>query len=281
MVGFRMSAPLVSVVVPMHNAAATIEGAVASLLQQTWRPMEIIIVDDGSSDDSVAIVERIKNPCVRVFRQPHGGVAKALNLGCSHAHGIYVARLDADDVAHPERLTVQVHYLERHADVGLVGSYARLETSDGRTYQFQPPTQDHSLRRYLLWDNPFVHSSVMFRYAAYREAGGYPEGPNEDYRLWIRMACRWKLAVIPRVLVTYRVLPHSYSRRPRAWALRARLDAQLEAARLLGRWWEAIPPLAATCGAYMLARAYGPADAAVGTLTRRITAHARGIQKLR
>lgn len=245
--------PLVSIVIPMYDAATTVEEAVRSLLTQTYDSIEVVVVDDGSRDRSVEIVRRMADPRLRIAPQEHRGLVPALVRGCAEAEGEYVARLDADDVTYPERIAAQTAYLEKHDEIGLLGTWASLCDEDGRTWSFEPPPNDAALRRYLLRDNPFVHSTVMFRKQAYSDAGGYADGPNEDYRLWIRMARAWKIAILPDVLVMHRLRRASHSgSTPRSAALRARLAAQWDAARLLGPWSGAIPALATTCGTYAL-----------------------------
>ena len=240
-------APLVSIVMPVFNAAGTIGEAMRSLVQQTYGHLEILVVDDGSADESAAIAAAFADDRIVVIRQPHAGLVSALRAGYARARGDYIARLDADDVARPDRIATQVAYLDAHPHVGLLGSHARIVWPDGREQVFEPPTADQALRRYLLWDSPFIHSSVVFRRSAYETAGGYTPGPNEDYRLWVQIARSWSLAVIPEVLVAHRIRLTSHSRSvSRRDALRARLAAQWEAARFLGPWSRALPALAAT-----------------------------------
>jgi glycosyltransferase involved in cell wall biosynthesis len=248
--------PLVSVVVPVFNAADTIAAALQSLLRQANANMEILVVDDGSDDGSAVIAAALRDDRIVVIRRDRGGLVGALRAGCERARGSYVARLDADDVAAPDRIAAQVAYLEVYPHVGLLGTHARIVWPDGREQIFQPPPVDEALRRYLLWDNPFVHSSVMFRRAVYDRTGGYTPGPNEDYRLWIQMARHASLAVLPRVLVTHRIRDTSYSRSMRrSAALRARLAAQWQAATTLGPWHRALPALAVTGASLTLATA--------------------------
>ena len=270
--------PLVSVVVPVFNAASTVVEAIESILSQTCGPLEVVIVDDGSQDESVQVVRQIKDTRVVLLRQQHRGVVSARNIGCAAARGEFIAPLDADDLAHQRRLAMQVAYLLEHPMVGLVGTWALLCHEGGGKQVFTPPAADAALRRYLLWDNPFIHSSVMFRREAFRQAGGYPPGTNEDYRLWVRIARRWQIAVVPEVLVTHRVRSTSLSRTmPRAAALRARLVGQWEAARLLGPWWQAAPALMVTGVVYLAAVLGAGLDGAVGQFVRRIGGRWRGI----
>ncbi|MDR7419935.1 MAG: glycosyltransferase family 2 protein [Armatimonadota bacterium] len=255
--------PLVSVVMPVYNAADTVEDAVRSLLRQTYANLEVVVVDDGSTDRSAALVEAMGDTRVRILKLEHGGIVRARNAGCAEARGLYLAVLDSDDIAHERRIAAQVEYLERRPTVGLLGTYARFVYDDGAERVFAPPVDDRALRRYLLWDNPFVHSSVMYRKQAFEDAKGYTPGPvaNEDYRLWIEMARSWKLGMIPEVLVTYRVRGSSASRAShRRLLLRARLAAQWRAAAVLGPWSQALPALTATSVAYVLHGVGGPLE---------------------
>lgn len=273
---------LVSVVMPVYNAADSVEEAVRSLLLQTYRRLEIIVVDDGSVDRSAAVVTKLADTRVKILRRDHHGLVAALNHGCASAEGYYVARLDADDVACPTRIAAQVEYLDRHPAVGLLGTWVRFEGEGERAWRFAPPVSDRALRRYLLWDNPFVHSSVMFRRDVYRHAGGYVEGPNEDYRLWITMARNCTMAVLPDVLVTHRIRRASHSRSAaRDAVLRHRLKAQWDAARLLGPWPLAIPPLAITTAGYLLARLAGRRAQPVREPSLGRAARFRGIRPIR
>jgi glycosyltransferase involved in cell wall biosynthesis len=265
---------------PVYNGADMIEDSVRSLLAQTYDRLEILVVDDGSTDASIAIVEDLRDPRVRVLRRNHEGLVKTLNYGCAQAEGEYIARLDADDVAHERRMAAQVTYLEEHAEVGLLGTWAKIVSEDGEEGTFEPPVADLALRRYLLWDNPFIHSSVIFRRGAFREAGGYPEGLAEEYRLWIRMARSWKVAMLPEVLVTHRIHRASYTRRQRrAAALRGRFKAQWEAARTLGPLHQAIPALGVTGSAYVLALLGGRPETTAKSFVRGLSRRSRGFRE--
>ena len=162
---------------------------------------------------------------------------------------------------------------------GLLGTWAELASDGGKAWEFRPPVSDQALRRFLLWDNPFIHSSVMFRRAAYRQAGGYTAGVNEDYRLWVRIAASWRIGVLPEVLVSHRVHAASLSHgMDRATALRARFVGQREAARVLGPWPRAILALGATAGAYVLAGFGAGIEGRVRHLVRRAGRRLRGLR---
>jgi glycosyltransferase involved in cell wall biosynthesis len=205
-----MSSPQVSVVLPVRNGERFLAEAVASVLAQTLTDFELIVVDDGSTDASGAIVEGIADPRVTVLRQAPRGLVAALTTGLAHASAEYVARMDADDVSEPPRLERQLDLLEKRPDVGMVATWVTVVDEDGRELRREvlPPAHEDLVRRLLL-RNPFQHGSVVLRRTALEAAGGYRTdyGANEDYDLWRRLAQRWKLACLPETLYRYRVHP--------------------------------------------------------------------------
>ncbi len=190
----------VSVVLPVRNGEAFLAEAIESVLAQTLGDLELIVVDDGSTDESAEIANRF--PRVTVLRQEPLGLVAALNHGIAQSSAPYVARMDADDIALPERLERQVAFLAANPRAGLVA--CGVEVIDGETMLL--PGEDAALRRRLLLRNPFTHGSVIIRRAALDAAGGYrPDyGANEDYDLWRRLARSWELAALPEVLYRYR-----------------------------------------------------------------------------
>lgn len=271
--------PLVSIVMPVYNAGKTVESATRSLLAQTFERLEIIVVDDGSVDESRQALERIRDPRIVLIRQEHQGIVPALNKGCARARGTYIARLDADDIAHEGRIASQTAYMDEHPEVGLLGTWATFENEERSLGVFAPPSSDRALRRYLLWDNPFVHSTVMFRREAFENAGGYRARMNEDYRLWVRIARSWKIAVLPEVGVIHRIRGTSLSRQVRRIdALRGRLSCQWEAAIILGPWFRALPALGVTLGAYLLALVGMGPQSTAGWAMKSSTGRMRGFR---
>jgi glycosyltransferase involved in cell wall biosynthesis len=189
-------------------------GAVESILAQTFRDLELIVVDDGSTDGSAALLARYADPRLRVIRQGPSGLTVSLNRGFRLAHGSLLARLDADDRAVPERLARQVAYLEAHPEVGLLGTGAVEVSPEGETLgTYIPPLADADIRRTLIRRNPLVHSSVMMRREAWERAGGYDEAlaVAQDYDLWLRMSRLTRLANLPEPLVLRRLRPDRVS----------------------------------------------------------------------
>jgi glycosyltransferase involved in cell wall biosynthesis len=200
--------PPISVLMCVYNGAPLVGQAVASVLAQTHGDLELIVVDDGSTDGTPDVLAAVADPRLRVQHQTRTGLTRALNRALAVARGPLVARLDADDVALPERLARQRAFLAAHPEVGLLGTAAREEDpGGGRPRIVQPPTADAALRRALIRANPFVHSSVMVRRELLERAGGYDErlAVAQDYDLWMRLARLTGLANLSDVLVVRRL----------------------------------------------------------------------------
>ncbi len=210
--------PAVSVVLPVYNGADYVAGAVQSILDQSWRDFELIVIDDGSTDDSAREVARLHDPRIRFLRQANRGLAATLNRGISLASGRYIARQDHDDLSHPERLEKQVWHLEANPACTMVGTCAEIWNQKGPTGRtLSHPAQSPLLKLELLFNNPFVHSSVMIRRDVLLEVGGYSEDPDrqppEDYELWSRLARGFEVGNLPETLLIYREVAGSMSRR--------------------------------------------------------------------
>jgi len=207
----------VSVLLPVYNSASYVAESIESILSQTWRDFELIILNDGSQDESASIIKKFNDPRVRYFEHENRGLAATLNRGIEISIGKYLARQDADDISKPERLAKQVKYLETHPACGLIGTWADIWTeSEPSNRALNHPAENEVLKLELLFDNPFVHSSVMMRKECLMELGGYTvdssRQPPEDYELWSRFARRYELANIPEPLVIYREVACSLSR---------------------------------------------------------------------
>jgi glycosyltransferase involved in cell wall biosynthesis len=203
-----MSAPFVSVVLPVRDGARYVAAAIGSVLEQTHHELELIVVDDGSADATATIVAGVADDRLRLLRQDAGGVAAALTRGLAASSGPYVARMDADDLSLPERVARQVAFLERRPSVGLVVSGVQLIDEAGKDLDVLVlPARDDALRRRLLLRNPITHGAVLMRREAVESAGGYRNdyGANEDYDLWRRIARDWELAAMPEILYRHRL----------------------------------------------------------------------------
>lgn len=204
---------LVSVLLPFRDAEDTLGDALRSILRQRDCTLEVIAIDDGSRDGSRAIVDAIGDPRVRVLESGGAGLVAALELGRRAARGAWIARMDADDVALPDRLAVQLRALVAAPRVGALG--ARVEL-------FSDEPIGEGMRRYVAWQNalqtpeehrrdlfveaPLCHPSVLLRRAALEDVGGWRAvGWAEDYDLWLRLdAAGWALAKVPEMLLRWR-----------------------------------------------------------------------------
>jgi glycosyltransferase involved in cell wall biosynthesis len=199
-----MGAPAVSVLMGVRDGAAWISRAVASVLSQTLTDLELVVVDDGSTDATAAILSGVRDSRLVVERQAQAGLTVALNRAVGRARSPLIARLDADDVALPARLERQRAFLQGHPEVGLLGTAARVVDASGRDVEItRPPEDDRAIRRALIRRNPFVHSSVMARRTLVSSVGGYDESfaVAQDYDLWLRLSAITRMANLAEPLV--------------------------------------------------------------------------------
>lgn len=206
--------PPISVIMPVRDGARWLGEAIASIQDQTLSDFELIIVDDGSADETPRIIgEHAKtDPRIRAMRQERLGLVAALNRGLAESRGWLIARLDADDRAHPQRLQRQSEYLERHPEIGLLGTWAdKIDEQGSVTGSLKPTTQPDELAALLTRTNPFLHSSIMLRKSLLQDVGFYRPAFQgaEDYDLWLRLSEVTKIANLPECLLQYRVHPAS------------------------------------------------------------------------
>jgi glycosyltransferase involved in cell wall biosynthesis len=211
--------PLVSVVLSVRNGGGDLPKSIETILTQTFVDLELIAINDGSTDETATVLDGIRDRRVRVFHQEKIGLAAALNRGISLARGRYIARQDHDDWARPTRIEKQVAFMEAHPDCGLVGTWAEIWVGDQATDRVHDhPTENAALQFELLFDSHFVHSSVMMRRSALDVVGLYTTDPArqppEDFDLWSRIARRYRVSNLPERLTIYREVPDSLSRQP-------------------------------------------------------------------
>jgi len=200
----------VSVVLPVRDGERFVHEALESVLRQTYSDLEVVVVDDGSTDGTGDVLAGLRDERLRVVRQEPTGLVAALQRGLAEARAPLVARMDADDVSEPERLERQVDLLARRPRVGMAATWVAVIDEDGRELRREVlPSAHQDLARRLLLRNPFQHGSVLLRREAIEAIGGYRAdyGANEDYDLWRRLARSWELACVPEVLYRYRVHP--------------------------------------------------------------------------
>jgi glycosyltransferase involved in cell wall biosynthesis len=217
--------PLVSVVLPVFNGASTVARAIAGIRAQTLADWELIAVDDGSTDGTREILEDLgrEEPRLRVLGGPHAGIVGALTTGLAAAQGEFIARMDADDEAHPERLAEQVGFLRAPGgrEVGLVGCLVEFggdrQASAGYALHVDwinslLSPEEIAVNRFV--ESPLAHPSVMFRRELIARHGGYRSGDfPEDYELWLRwLAAGVRMAKVPRPLLRWNDPPARLSR---------------------------------------------------------------------
>lgn len=211
--------PRVSVILSVFNNQRWVESAVRSVLAQTFADFELICVDDGSTDRSAAILERLasEDARIRIIAQPNGGVASAGNAGLFAARGDLIARLDSDDIALPERLAKQVAFMDAYPNVALLGTDYALIDDAGRFLTIHHQPQDNStLQDWLLSGLiPIAHTSCMYRRDPAIRIGGYDFDfqSAEDLDLYLRLGEIGAIACLSEVLTHYRQHEESISER--------------------------------------------------------------------
>lgn len=204
--------PIVSVVMPVRDAASYLEAAIESVLAQTLTDIELIVVDDGSRDGSSGIIARHagRDRRIRVLRHGALGIVAALQAGLASARADLVARMDADDLALPQRLERQVAALRDNPQAAAVGSACEMIDRQGALmWEQRYPASPEAIRRELGTRNCIAHPTVLMRKKAVIEAGGYraPFALCEDYDLWLRLSEHHDLLNLDEVLLQYRLHP--------------------------------------------------------------------------
>lgn len=229
--------PAVSVLMPVYNAAATLAEALESLGRQSLADFEVVVVDDGSTDHSLAVLEEWSRtePRLRVLRRDHQGITAALNSGLEACQADLVARMDADDRAHPQRLELQAQYLLENPQTAVVGclvkGFPEEQLREGfRVYidWLNSLVSAEEIAREIFVESPLVHPSVLFRKAWVLEAGGFQEkGWAEDYDLWLRLHLQGrKFGKVSKMLFEWREAPDRLTRTDSRYSLENFLRAK-------------------------------------------------------
>lgn len=206
--------PTVTVLLPAYNAAAWLKTALASIFNQSFRDFELLVMDDGSTDTTAQILSRYSDPRMRVVREARNrGLVDVLNHGIELARGKFLARMDADDIAHPRRLELQAAFLERHLEIGVCGTWFRT-TQGSRRISIRPPTEHDDITAHLFFRSPFGHPTVMIRRDFLEKSGlRYDVSARhaEDFDLWVRARPWVRFANLPSFLLEYRSHPEQVS----------------------------------------------------------------------
>jgi glycosyltransferase involved in cell wall biosynthesis len=237
----------VSVIMAVYNGERYLREAVESILAQTYPDFEVIIIDDGSSDASAGMLEEFarRDDRVRLVRQENIGLTRTLNKAIELSGGELLARMDADDIAMPDRLRRQVEFMQQHPRVVLLGGAYELIDGRGRLLtRITPPLDDQPLQELALAGRtPICHPLAMMRRDAVLKTGGYDESLKvaQDLDLWLRLGEVGELACLPDVLLKYRQHEESVSEAKQAlqvqntcaWRARGHGNAAESAARLM------------------------------------------------
>ncbi len=209
------SSVMISVLMPVHNASPYLRRAVESILSQTITDFELIVIDDASTDGSAAVLDDLKDPrIIRIRFEKNKGIVDALNTALNHVKGKYIARMDADDIAHPDRFQMQIDCFERFPNISVIGSWIKGFGDVRREYIHRYPITDAHIRASLLFESPFAHPAVMIRRAALEKLDQYysPDFPYvEDWELWTRLIRSAEASNIPMPLLKYRIHAKSVS----------------------------------------------------------------------
>lgn len=211
--------PKVSVVMPAYNAEKYIAEAIESILNQTFRDFEFIIVDDGSTDRTWEIINDYASRDSRIVplkNEKNLKIAKTLNYGISCCHGKYIARMDADDWSYPNRLEKQVAFMEKNCEIGISGGSMEIMDEEDRVFSSRRyRTCDQDIRKNIFKYSPFCHPSIIFRTDIFRKTDGYEHDYllAEDYDLYFKLGRFCKFGNLEDTLLKYRLISGSMSRK--------------------------------------------------------------------
>ena len=202
-------APKITVLMSVYNGERYLRESVDSIHNQTYTDFEFIIIDDGSTDSTQSIIDEYAAKDKRIITMQNNQrihLTKSLNLGLKKARGIYIARQDADDISLPERLKTQIEYMEKNSEVGILGTSAEYIDGIGKHIKISLKQTNRNIIGWeLLFHNPLIHSSVIFKSELVRSLGGYDEGflRSQDYALWSKCSSFTIINKLPNILLKH------------------------------------------------------------------------------
>lgn len=196
---------LISVIIPIYNAELYIYDSILSIVNQDYSNLEIILINDGSTDSSLNIIQKINDSRIKIFNnETNQGIVYSLNFGLKIAKGDFIARMDADDISNKNRLQEQLYYLLENQNIDLVGSHYKF-MNNGFFYVL--PLNHNDILNQMLISSPIAHPSVFFRRELI-DKGDYQYNAEfqycEDFELWSRLVFKYKFANLPDFLLEYR-----------------------------------------------------------------------------
>lgn len=198
-----------AVIMCAHNSQAFIRQAIDSILAQSFADFELIIVENGSVDDSWEIIQSYHDRRIKAFRTPFKQLSFNLNFAMMQTDAVYIARMDTDDISRPDRLRKQVDFLDANPDITVLGgAFSKFDSQSGKSETIQMPRTNEEIRGKLAFRFCLCHPTVMFRKQAIVDAGGYQGGRYcQDVDLWLRLSRDEgiKFANMPDVLLDYRI----------------------------------------------------------------------------
>lgn len=218
---------------PVYNQERYLKKSIKSILNQSFTDFEFLILDDGSSDNSLKIAKSFRDKRIKIFKNiKKQGLTRCLNTLINQSRSEYIARMDGDDISFRNRLKEQVSFLDKNKDVVLLGCWAKIIGREEKIIgEFKYPTKYKQIRKVILSFNPFIHSSVMFRKSVFEKIGGYDKNLfySQDYDLFLRLVNKFKCVNIPKFLLKFRWDPDfNKQKEQHLTALKIRLKALKE-----------------------------------------------------
>ncbi|OGZ02428.1 MAG: hypothetical protein A2430_02025 [Candidatus Liptonbacteria bacterium RIFOXYC1_FULL_36_8] len=209
--------PKISVLMSVYNGKKYLKEAIDSILNQTFRDFEFIIINDGSTDTTADILSSYSDPRLKIITNPVNlDLTKSLNIGLNLAKGEFIARQDADDLSLPNRLEKQLSFMEKNKDISLIGSWAKIIDNKGQFVKnnYSPSDSDFLKFQINFIKNPLIHSSIFFKRDILKEVKQYDKNfiYAQDFSFYSKIIRKYKISVVPQILIKYRDHAETISR---------------------------------------------------------------------
>lgn len=204
-----MTSPSLSVIIPVYNAQMFIAEAIQSILNQSFNDFELIIIDDGSTDNSRQIIQSFNDKRINYFKNDaNKGIVYTRNRGISESKGEFIGMLDADDVAAPDKFKIQIDFLKKNKEFGMVGSWVKFIDENGNKLngKWKLPASPETIPSWFLFKNYFLQSAVLYRKNCFNNLS-FTKGFDilEDYLIWYQILKKFKARNLPKYLINYRI----------------------------------------------------------------------------